>query len=319
MPEKSAAEIQDLYPSQQGRATRSAASLAPDTKGNVSARVRSGGILMYPEDLGSGERRSWMRFSAIKTTTGGSGVTGATTKVNEKVNGFLDILLPMPPSIQIQQPVNWENQELGVLGGISLDLKPDDSFLGSAVEVLTQGYNQLKGEVVAPIVKGVSDALGSVTGLNVAGVIAKKVKAVRNPRLETIFKDISFRQFTFQFKMAPRSRKEAESVRAIVKAFRYHSAPDFKPSDNNKYFIFPSQFEIEFLRDASPHPDLPVIGRAVCTGVDVNYTSAGALYELENGHPVEIEMTLAFTEMEVVTKKRMEIEEPADYSARIFQ
>ena len=40
-----------------------------------------------------------------------------------------------------------------------------------------------------------------------------------NPSLELLFEGPSLREFSFSFKMTPRSKKEAEMVRSIIRTF----------------------------------------------------------------------------------------------------
>ena len=50
---------------------------------------------------------------------------------------------------------------------------------------------------------------------------------VRNNRLEMLFEGIGRREFTFSFKMMPKSEAEATSVRTICEMFRFYMSPSF--------------------------------------------------------------------------------------------
>ena len=129
-----------------------------------------------------------------------------------------------------------------------------------------------------------------------------------NPRLELIFEGSQQRRFLFQFRFTPRSKKEAEEVIKIIKAFRFHSAAEYAPGDKGaRYFIPPSQFEIQFKHKVDgklvENPNLPRTAPCVLNGVTTNYAAGGNYATFNDGVPVEITMDLSFIETIVLTKE----------------
>lgn len=125
-----------------------------------------------------------------------------------------------------------------------------------------------------------------------------------NPQLEILYKGSKNRQFVFSFKFTPRNQKEAEAVMSIIKTLRYHAAPEYgKEVNASRYFIPPSEFDIEFYIGSDPNKNLPRIAQCVLENVDVNYAAAGQYATFSDGMPVEITMQLTFTETIVLTKE----------------
>lgn len=129
-----------------------------------------------------------------------------------------------------------------------------------------------------------------------------------NPQLEILYKGSKNREFVFSFKFTPRSQKEAEAVESIIKTFRFHAAPQYAVEKNaSRYFIPPSEFDVEFYIGSERNTHLPRIAQCVLQNVDVNYAAAGQYSTFVDGTPVEITMQLTFTETIVLTKEDIEV------------
>jgi hypothetical protein len=124
-----------------------------------------------------------------------------------------------------------------------------------------------------------------------------------NPQVELLFKNIQNREFLFDFKFAPRNAKEAEAIREIIKKFRFFAAPEIPSNGRGRYFIPPSEFDIEFMVGPYRNTNLPRLSTCVLQGIDVNYGSAGQWTAFKDGMPVEISMQLRFKEVEIMHKK----------------
>ena len=128
-----------------------------------------------------------------------------------------------------------------------------------------------------------------------------------NPQFEILYRGPKNRQFRYTFKFAPRSAKESKDVEDIITTLRFHAAPDYAFSKTSRYFIPPSEFRIQHMRldpkqGIVPNYTLPRIGQCVLEEVNVNYASAGHFATFEDGRPVEIQMDLTFTEVNILTK-----------------
>lgn len=125
-----------------------------------------------------------------------------------------------------------------------------------------------------------------------------------NPQLEILYKGSKNRQFVYSFKFTPRDQKEAESVIGIIKTLRFHAAPEYgKEANASRYFIPPSEFDIEFYVGSQINKNLPRIAQCVLENIDVNFASAGQYSTFVDGMPVEITMQLTFTETIILTKE----------------
>ena len=125
-----------------------------------------------------------------------------------------------------------------------------------------------------------------------------------NPQLEILYKGSKNRQFVYSFRFTPRSEEEAAAVIAIIKTLRFHASPEYEiQKDASRYFIPPSEFDIEFYIGSEKNKNLPRIAQCVLENVDVNYAAGGQYSTFNDGTPVEISMQLTFTETIILTKE----------------
>ena len=124
--------------------------------------------------------------------------------------------------------------------------------------------------------------------------------------LESIFKSVPFREFTFPFTFAPKNEKEKDSVHKILQLFRFHMLPQHK-NDANGYFDVPSEFQITYMYRDNENAYLPKVSRCVLKNCEINYAPDNVVSTLtpdERGAPPTITtMNLTFGETEIMTKE----------------
>jgi hypothetical protein len=146
-------------------------------------------------------------------------------------------------------------------------------------------------------------ALSATTG----GVLAQ------NPQLELIYSAPDFRPLSFQFMFYPRDEKEASEVIDIIELFKYHQAPEILEGSYGRFLVPPSEFNIQFMYNGQPNPNIPKVTTCVLESIDVDYAPNGfAAYETGKnniptiggtGMPVAIRLDLRFKEVEIITKR----------------
>lgn len=177
-------------------------------------------------------------------------------------------------------------------------------------------------EITARLAEGATVAGVRLLGENITNLTLYNQGYALNPQLQVLFKGSKNREFVFTFKFVPRNSEEAATIDSIVRTLRYHAAPNYQTSgptageqdinalNNSRYFIPPSQFEIEFWimnqSNATPNTRMPRIAQCVLTNVDVNFAPSGQFSAYSDGYPVETQVQLTFTETVVLTKPDIE-------------
>lgn len=212
------------------------------------------------------------------------------------------IALYMPPVISANYDPVWDVAEGAALGGAIKAYKE-----GSYAKILTEmGLGAARN-----LAEDAKDLLsiGGVTA-NIEDGLSFFTRAAANSHLEMLFKTIGFRKFQFEFRFTPRSEKEAMTALNIVKAFKFYSSPEVKQSEKApKYFIFPAEWDIQFWSNGKENNAIGKISTCACTSVSVTYTNSNGFTSFRpgdlNGMPVEINLALQFSELEILTKARV--------------
>ena len=116
--------------------------------------------------------------------------------------------------------------------------------------------------------------------------------------MELLFKGPSLRPFTFAFKLAPRSSKEAETVIAILRFFKQGMAPI--KSSSNLFLKSPNTFKLCYYHRGQPHRFLNKFKECALQSVALEYTPDGNYATYEDGVMTAYNMTLTFNELEPI-------------------
>ena len=147
-------------------------------------------------------------------------------------------------------------------------------------------------------------------GVTPESVLARGQGVVPNNNLALLFNSPTLREFTFTWKMTPRSREEATRIKNIIRFFKQGMAPKKGISSSTggaSYFLgTPNVFDIKFKTtrdkyDILNENDAVVrIKTCACTGTAVNYTPDGMWNAYEKGQPVSVTLSLRFSELEPI-------------------
>ena len=125
-----------------------------------------------------------------------------------------------------------------------------------------------------------------------------------NPRKEQVFKGVDFRTFQFDYQFFPRSMEEADNVMKIINQFKFHMHPEFKDA-NNFLYIYPSEFDISYFQGGKENLNIHRHTSCVLTEMNVNYTPNGTFTTFPNGMPTQINVTMNFRELGLLTKQKV--------------
>jgi len=249
--------------------------------------------------------------NAIGSTVGFIGGAGAgagfAAGVVERVRtvrtlGLIELYISQPPIARYS--ANWENKELGALAGAAgavIDAFQDSDY--SQLLSTGTGVGELGIRSAIKAAASLPSALG-ITGEIGAAVDLASGKTP-NPYKEQLFTSMGFRQFAFNYKFAPRNNAEYENVKRIIELFKYHMHPENDPT--GLFLEYPSEFEIEYCYKGDINPHLNKISACALTDMKITYGNQDAFTTILNtgGVPAEINVELAFTELETLTNNRI--------------
>ena len=137
-----------------------------------------------------------------------------------------------------------------------------------------------------------------------AAALSNATGLAANPKKEQVFKGVDFRTFQFDYQFFPRSAAEAENVMRIIYEFKYHMHPEFKDA-NNFVYIYPSEFDIFYYQNGLENRNLHRHTSCVLTEMSINYTPNGNFTTFDNGMPTQINVTMNFRELALLTKDKV--------------
>ena len=266
-----------------------------------------GGDLRYPEKMDTNQ--DCIQFKIIKYVSRGLGLDknlGLRKDAPPAGNILATITLPMPSGgISDRNSVSWQEDKLNPAAeGVAAVL---NSFLLGGAEA---GANKAKDQFGAVFgdksdTKLLNALISAKTIQAVLGqnVLSRQYGVVINPNLELLFDSPSLRDFSFSFKMTPRSKSEAIRVRTIIRYFK--QAMSVKRSKSVLLLKAPHTFRIQYKTSTEDHPYLNRFKECALTNCSVNYTPDGQYMSYDDSNPngrsmTAYELSLSFQELEPI-------------------
>jgi len=127
--------------------------------------------------------------------------------------------------------------------------------------------------------------------------LARTGGRVLNPNAEMLFQGPVIRDFSFEFQMIARSRKEGEEIRKIIRFLKLGMAPKFQ---NIAFLANPDVFKLEYRNDTNGI--LKTVNRfnpggLALTALKTDYAPNGYWAAYTDSQPVALKLALSFTEL----------------------
>ena len=209
------------------------------------------------------------------------------------------IALHVPNQLSVRYGTQWGEEETAAVQAIY----DAGSSAFAAASQEKGGLAKMAG--AAGAVTGVgTEAMANygLTKANNAGAVSAAMGIAANPKKEQTFKGVDFRKFTFDYQFYPRSEAEAKNVLNIIETFKLHMHPEFK-SELNYIWIYPSEFDIIYYANHSENLNLHRHTSCILEEMSVNYTPNGVYSTFANGMPTQINMSLSFKELQILSKE----------------
>jgi hypothetical protein len=203
------------------------------------------------------------------------------------------IALHIPNQLSIRYGMQWSEDDTAALAMAAAG--------GSEImKAMSEGGNTKDvTDVGAAIIANIALSKGPQASAN-----SKALGLAANPKKEQIFKGVDFRTFAFDYQFYPRSPEEAQNVLNIIEQFKYHMHPEFKDT-NNFIYVYPSEFDVFYYQGGNENLNLHRHTSCVLTEMNINYTPNGSFTAFANGMPTQINVTLAFRELALLSKEKI--------------
>jgi len=254
------------------------------------------------------------------------GKGGMAVNRNQAVNGerisdwerraeLYSVIALYMPRQALQETINNNYEEKSmteILGGLGMAAEAGSSIIESFQknESTWQGLKSaVKGLApFAAAVAGTAAEKAGGLGLGDPKAAAEAYLQSRglatNPQFEVFYGGTQFRKFMFQYKLLPRSAKEADEILKIVRVLKYHASPEYLMTQG-RFMAPPSYFDIYIKYRGEENERIPLqISTCVLTALDIDMgSSTDQFVTFHDGTPLEIGIQMQFTELEIMHKR----------------
>jgi len=257
------------------------------------------------------------------------------------------VVLPIPSGIQDNNAVGWgddtmNNMTAAVAGNINKDplkaglgqgllslgteitnaltgIKLPDATLRQMLTIAdAAGIQNLAGLMGNQQVKAaITSLIAKTAGFEVPAetILARGFGIVPNSNMELLFQGPTLRSFGFNWRMSPRSAKEARNVKRIIRMFKQGSAPRKLNSQSGAgaaslFLGTPNVFKLSYKTGDKEISGLNKFKICALVNMNVIYAPDGQWAAYAEGQPVSVQMSLNFQEIEPVYEN--------DYQETIF-
>ena len=232
----------------------------------------------------------------FKAREGSLDFFGDREMMDKRMKGTLT--LPIPANISDTNAVEWGADSMtaiqAALSNIGMAFLTGRDAAGEITKTasgVSANKDQLKESLGAAVVE-------AATGGSGGSLLTRATGNIMNPNMELLFKKPSLRPFEFTFKLAPRSKKEAEQVIGIIRTFKQSMA--VIRSESNLFLKTPHTYKLQYKHRGKDHRFLNEFKECALMNMSVNYTPDGNYATYEDGVMTAYEMRLSFTEIEPV-------------------
>ena len=216
--------------------------------------------LVYPTALRQGDQ-DFLKIDCLKyrpksrdTSSGNlSGFSDRSEATDTDIEGTA--MLPIPGGITSTDTVAWGSDKMDPAAAAMANIA-----LTTINESVSAGFDDFSSSVQGAVSnpemkKALSTAIAGAASGTGAQLLQRTEGAIINPNMELLFKDPGMRQFSFNWKLAPRSQAEARTVIAIIKFFK--SGMAVKKSESNLFLKAPNTWRLAYKRpNDGTHPYL---------------------------------------------------------------
>ena len=257
----------------------------------------------------------YLKITVLDYKPPGFAATGFVLPTASEVAGYSikdekgTIILPIPEDVQDKNGATWGRSEIGPIAaglaafGQNAITNPTkipaniQTVIGNILSASQTGTGQKATQAMA--IDYAKNILIGKGDQNQANLLSRYSGAITNSNIELVFSSVNLREpFTFAFDIVPRSQKEAQQVKDIIKKFKKHSAAKKSIGAATGLFLkAPEVFKVEYMSGDKRHPYLNRFKICALQGMSVNYTPSNTYATYADGAPVNMILGLTFQEL----------------------
>ena len=211
---------------------------------------------------------------------------GTNTSYAHIIGGSANWVLPIPSMLNYESDYSWSEEDLGWQGQTVSSFV--NAFTGQG------GEENIPSNVLNFGKELVKSGLGKITNETVTKQLGKNIGAAYNPNKQLYFNEVTMREFSVSFSLAPMSMEEATKIKESFQALAYSAAPGY--ASDKFFFTYPEFFDFSVYTNGIP---LLQRKKLAITRLGLDFTSDGNLTWHEDGFPTALQMDVSFKETEI--------------------
>jgi len=288
-----------------GRITQADSESAVQTAKEYAGRIVAGATLIGA-GLTSGIKGAGKAL--VPATLAGVGTSVVTNMIDQKeydafksgrTSRLKDVItLNIEERPSAKYGVNYTNSDVAGLLGLG------GIFIQGSAALTAKNLTNAESEIQSRFLSELAriPQLGSGSGiLNNLRELASRTRT--NPFRETLFESVDYRSFSFRYRFFPKNSSESQKIRDIIKVFKIHMHPEL--TAEKLFYIYPSEFDIQYFYKDKENDYLHNFTRCALTDMSVDY-GGEQFSTFQDGAPVEVGLTLTFTELENLTSQSID-------------
>lgn len=298
-------------------------------RGATAGADASGVLAKFPSDLGI----HFMSFNFRRARHG-----GRITDVQRTFAGTA--FLPIPSNLVDALGVNYNDAELGVVGGGIANFvqgTPDiDEGIDAAKNLMNMSIADVAGKVTG-VAKDMTEKAASITGSSILDKIKSQAEnasilfrtgqdglavglnrrfgGIPNPNVTALFRGVGLKNHSFEWKLAPRNEGESQNLFDMVHAFKHSALPSIGNGGlaSRATMSFPDEVQIGIHGTSGTKKHMVeammMFKPCVIKNVTVNYTPDNTpSFFREFGYPTAVSLRLDLQETQIHTKEDYPVE-----------
>jgi hypothetical protein len=277
------------------------------------------GTIKYPEKFLPG--RDYLQIelfeykkSGLQATAGKFNIARMDDRIQGSPKGT--VFLPIQTGIIDNCAVDWGQGDLNPITAQLASVaygtigSAGSQGLGAAVgtfgsELARAGETLLKKG--GPEVQAMITNFFTQQAVSTPGLLSRTVGGAINNNVELLFNGPTLRSFTFTFRLTPREKKEAESIKKMIRMFKTEMHPSLSPAE--LFLLAPNIFKLKYFSQNPnlkefDHPYLNRIKMCALKDFSVSYTPDGSYMTYsENSSMTAYELSMTFAEISPIYKQ----------------
>ena len=278
--------------------------ISPKTKEKKPKKNSKRETLVYPNALRQADQ-DFLKIDCLKyrpksrdvSSSNLSGFADRSVATDKDIEGTA--MLPIPGGITSTDTVAWGSDKMDPAAAAMANIA-----LTTINKSVSAGFDEFAKSAQAAVGseetrKALSTAIAGQASGTGSQLLQRTQGAIINPNMELLFKDPGMRQFSFNWKLAPRSASEAQTVIKLIRFFKQGMA--VKKSQSNLYLKAPNTWRLAYKRpNSQDHPFLNKFKECAMTSFTANFTPDGNYATFEDGVMTSYDITMAFSELDPI-------------------